>query len=300
MKLSEYLEQDSQAVHAALQQAQNPAQTRAALEQAIDRLLLHFNEGCEDDSQRESAMHMLQTARTGFPLCDSVGDTKVWRLASGKDGAGELQEEKPHPLTAACLMLGILLILGAAFLPAFMNIGADTTTQTVILMSVAGVGAALVYFTGRQMGRRKGFRAGLEQNIRNEENIRQKVEVFIDPEKAWQCLRGLVMVADRNLEDVREKAALAQQDDRKENGLVISGDPQLYGELLEMAYSAESDEMKERLKYVLHRQGIEAVDYSDAVRQAFECLPGAQTVTLRPALFLEDTVIHKGLASVGN
>ena len=68
MKLAEYLEQDSQAVHAALQQAQTPAQTRTALEQELDRILLRFNEDCEDERQREAAMHMLQTARTALPL----------------------------------------------------------------------------------------------------------------------------------------------------------------------------------------------------------------------------------------
>ncbi len=298
MKLSEYLEQDSQAVHAALQQAQNPAQTQKALEQALDRILLRFNEDCEDEVQRESAMHMLQSARSLLPLCDSVGDTKVWKLTGEQTRPADIAEEKPHALSAILLMLGVLLILGAAVLPVFLPAEDESMIRTLTLAAAAAAGALLIFFPARSMGRRKGFRTGLEQNIREEENIRRKVEVFIDPDKAWQCLRGLVMVADRNLEDVRERTALAAQNAERENGLMIYGDPQLYADLLEMAYASDSEEMRGRLRFVLHRQGIEAVDYSDADRRAFECLPGAQTITLRPALMREDAVIKKGLASV--
>ena len=97
---------------------------------------------------------------------------------------------------------------------------------------------------------------------------------------------------------MQERAALDAQTEEQKNGLMIYADLQLCGDLLEMAYSAESEEMKSRLKFALHKQGIEAEDYAPGRETAFECLPGAVTVTLRPALTRDDAILRKGLASV--
>ena len=296
MKLSEYLEQDSQAVQSALQQAQTPAQTRVALEQALDRLLLRYNEECEDEVQRESAMHMLQAARTEFPLCDSVGETRVWKLEEGRAILEE--DKKAHPWTAIMLLLGILLAVGAAVVPLMIPIQDETMLKPMILAAAAALGCFFLFMAGRQMGKRRGMIKGAEEASRADGNARQKVEIFIDPAKAWQCLRALVMVADRNLEDVKERVALAAQNAERESGLLIYGDLKLYADLLEMAYSSESEEMKGRLKFILHRHGIEAEDYHEGMERAFECLPGMQTMTLRPVLMREDAILMKGLACI--
>ena len=296
MNLTEYLEQDRKAVTAALQQAGGPQQTEAALEKALDRLLLRYNEECADEHLREAAMHMLQTARTLLPLTDSVGETRVWKLEASSAGTAR-KDSAMHPAVPVLIMAGLLLCGLPAAAPLFADLSGLEVRWIVLMIAAAVVGGILLMFAGYLQGQRGAARKAMKQPA-DAHTGQQKVDVYIDPDKAWQCLRGLVMAADRNLQDVQERAALDAQTEEQKNGLMIYADLQLCGDLLEMAYSAESEEMKSRLKFALHKQGIEAEDYAPGRETAFECLPGAVTVTLRPALTRDDAILRKGLASV--
>jgi hypothetical protein len=241
-------------------------------------------------------MHMLQTARMLLPLTDSVGETKVWRLETGSAGT-EKKESALHPAVPVLFMLGLLLCGLPAAAPLFADLSGLEVRWNVLMIAAAVLGGLLLLAAGYLQGGRSARNKAARQPSETSSG-QQKVEVRIDPDKAWQCLRGLVMAADRNLQDVQERAALDAQSAEQENGLMIYADLQLCGDLLEMAYSAESEEMKNRLRFALHRQGIEAEDYEPGRETAFECLPGAVTVTLRPALLRDDAILRKGLASV--
>ena len=68
------------------------------------------------------------------------------------------------------------------------------------------------------------------------------------------------------------------------------------------SYSGDPEyalEKIEEIKYYLHRQQIEVVDYSEATAQYFDLMPGNRAGTIRPALVADGQILKKGLASTG-
>ena len=53
------------------------------------------------------------------------------------------------------------------------------------------------------------------------------------------------------------------------------------------------------IKYYLHKQQIEVVDYSKDTAQYFDLMPGTQSGTIRPALVADGVLLKKGLAQTG-
>ena len=52
------------------------------------------------------------------------------------------------------------------------------------------------------------------------------------------------------------------------------------------------------VRFFLHKNGVEAVEWSPEKDELFDRLPGAENGTIRPALVAEETVLKKGLAAV--
>ena len=72
--------------------------------------------------------------------------------------------------------------------------------------------------------------------------------------------------------------------------------------LMAASYSGDPEyalEKIEEIKYYLHRQQIEVVDYSEATAQYFDLMPGTQGGTIRPALVADGVLLKKGLAQTG-
>ena len=68
------------------------------------------------------------------------------------------------------------------------------------------------------------------------------------------------------------------------------------------SYSGDPEfalEKIDEIKYYLHKQQIETVDYSEATKQYFDLMPGIKSGTIRPALVADGKVLKKGLASTG-
>ena len=55
----------------------------------------------------------------------------------------------------------------------------------------------------------------------------------------------------------------------------------------------------DEIKYFLHKQQIEVIDYSENTRQYFDLMPGTAAGTIRPALIADGALLKKGLASTG-
>ena len=81
-----------------------------------------------------------------------------------------------------------------------------------------------------------------------------------------------------------------------------SSELDLFSDLLAAAYSQDPEyalEKIEEIKYYLHRQQIEVVDYSENTAQFFDMMPGLHAGTIRPAMVADGKLLRKGVASSG-
>ena len=84
---------------------------------------------------------------------------------------------------------------------------------------------------------------------------------------------------------------------------VSSSELDIFSDLLAAAYSNDPEyalEKIEEIKYYLHRQQIETVDYSEDTVRFFDLMPGQYAGTIRPALVADGNLLRKGIASAGS
>ena len=83
---------------------------------------------------------------------------------------------------------------------------------------------------------------------------------------------------------------------------VTQSELDLFSDLLAAAYSGDPEyalEKVEQIKYFLHRQQIEVVDYSKENEKYFDLMPGSKAATIRPAMVAQGGLLKKGLAATG-
>ena len=76
----------------------------------------------------------------------------------------------------------------------------------------------------------------------------------------------------------------------------------IFSDLLTASYSRDPDYALEKIddiKYYLHKQQIEAVDYSEETTRFFDMMPSQRAGTIRPALVADGKLLRKGMASTG-
>ena len=131
-----------------------------------------------------------------------------------------------------------------------------------------------------------------------------QVEVNVDSAKIYRSYRSALLSVDQSLDEVRA----AERWDKREEAGSIDGRPattpeiELFSDLLAAAYSGDPEYALEKIgdiKYYLHRQQIEVVDYSEENARYFDLMPGVQGGTIRPALIADGALLKKGLASRG-
>ena len=132
----------------------------------------------------------------------------------------------------------------------------------------------------------------------------QQVEVRIDSAKTYRNLRTAILSVDQSLEEVQAAERWAKREKAGE----IDGKPattaeiELFSDLLAASYSKDPEYAMEKIneiKYFLHKQQIDVIDYSEESKQYFDLMPGKQAGTIRPALVSDGRLLKKGLASSG-
>jgi hypothetical protein len=276
-----------------------PEKVQPVLDKTFDRMLLQYNEECDEERVRDAAKHMLQTAKALVPLVDTAGDAKVW---SSDRGAGASQAGVKMTVPAiACLIGGILFLAGAVL--GLAGSAGEGLKLSALLGSIpaAILGGALLFFAGRSaFSGNAGKGSGADTSDR-------QVEIRVEPEKVWGCLRALVLSMDKSLREVGEMAAYEKQQINASQESVTSEETELLSGVLESAYCRREEEpgddsaqeMISQIRYYLHCRQIEVVDYGGGKREWFELLPGGTMTTLRPALVRDGTLIRKGLAVAG-
>ncbi|MBQ6389776.1 MAG: hypothetical protein IJH90_09250 [Mogibacterium sp.] len=293
--MTELLEKDKDRLLTELADAKTAEKAIRMLENETDKLLIRYNEQCSGERERDAAAHLMQAVRLALPLIDSTGRTKIWER--GADGKETEVKSKVAILPIILMILGIALI-AFGVVPLILYLMANTSgdelrTELLTRGSSALSGAIVLFASGVLYGKPK------EKSSRE-----QHVEISVDPAKVYRAYRAAILSVDQSLDEV---SAMERWNSREQAGN-IDGRPattpeiELFSDLLAASYSGDPEYALEKIddiKYYLHRQQIEAVDYSEETKQYFDLMPGVQGGTIRPALIADGALLKKGLASKG-
>ena len=294
MKMTELLEKDKDKLLTELSAAATADRAVSVLDKELDKLLLRHNEHAGSDREREAAAYMVQSVRLALPLMDSNGKAKVWesgREAEEEDGSFKIS-------FLLLLILGLALcVFGAGPMMMDAFIEAEEKARDAILLhgGAVVVGMVCLYFSGYLYSRPKKKKATKKD---------QQVEIRIDADKVYRNFRNAILSVDQSIEEIhaaeqREKQEKAGTIDGKE---VTQSELDLFSDLLAAAYSGDPEfalEKVDQIKYFLHRNQIEVVDYSKDTAQFFDLMPGNTPATIRPALVAQGGLLRKGLAAKG-
>jgi len=292
MKMTDLLEKDKDSLITELAAAGTADKAVRVLENEMDKLLLKHNEQCESDRERESAAYMMQAVRLSLPLIDSNGATKVWER-----GAGRSDEGGSFKVSFLVLFILGLALCVFGFGPMFFNayVAADAKLRNEVLLHGGAtiVGLVCLYFAGYMYSRPK-----------KEGKKEHQVEIKVDANKIYRNFRTAILSIDQSLEEIGAAERWSKRDKAGsiDGRTVTSSELDLFSDLLAAAYSGDPEyalEKIEQIKYFLHKQQIEVVDYSSETAKFFDMMPGSKAATIRPALVAQGGLLKKGLASAG-
>ncbi|MBQ6623663.1 MAG: hypothetical protein IJH57_03490 [Mogibacterium sp.] len=294
MKLTELLEKDKDHLLTEISAAGTAEKAVAVLEKEVDKLLLTHNDAAGSDAERNSAAHMMQAVRLSLPFMDSLGSTKVF-----EKGVGESGPKKKTSIAGILLVIAALILLVYGLMPLIMlgmnaaetaNARNDLITRGISIL----MGAAALYLSGTMQNKTGPAK-------KKEYHVEQKV----DADRIYRNFRTVMISVDQSLDEVRltEKQAHREQAGKLEGREASPAEIELFSDLLAASYSGDPEFALEKIagiKYYLHRQQIEVVDYSEDNASFFDMMPGASAGTIRPAMIADGKLLKKGLASKGN
>ena len=289
MKMIDILEKDKDNLLTQLAATKSADKAIRVLENELDKLLLTYNEKCSNERERDAAAYMMQAIRLSLPLIDSVGETKVWEMETEAGSKG-----KVTPLVFL-FVIGALVCCGIGLLPFVLPVYNDGNLYDLVKplsMILGGIVCALI---AGLLARRRGAKAPRHS---------QHVEIQTDHNKIYRSFRNAILSVDQNLEEIRSMDRWDNRDNAgKIDGHVVSASElDLFSDLLAAAYSQDPEYALEKIteiKYYLHKQQIEVVDYSPETARFFDMMPGQFAGTIRPAMVADGNLLRKGIASAG-
>ena len=291
--MTDLLEKDKDKLLTELSAAGTAEKAVRVLENEMDRLLLKHNEHCESDRERESAAYMMQAVRLSLPLIDSNGKIKVWESGqtSDEDTGGSFK-----PSFLILLILGIALCVfgfGPLMMDAYTAAAANARDQVILRGGATLAGLISLYFSGYLYSRPK--KKGKKE---------YQVDIRIDADRIYRNFRTALLSVDQSIEEIRaaERWKAREKAGSIDGRTVTQSELDLFSDLLAAAYSGDPEyalEKIEQIKYFLHQQQIEVVDYSKENERYFDLMPGSKGATIRPAMVAQGGLLKKGLASTG-
>ena len=293
--MTDLLEKDKDKLLTELSAAASAEKAIHVLENEMDKLLLKHNEQCETDRERESAAYMMQAVRLSLPLIDSNGKIKVWESGGRKDDEDNGGSFKVSFLVL--LIIGIALCVfgfGPLMMDAYLGVADNARDQVMLHGGATVVGLIALYFSGYMYSRPKK-RTGKKE---------YQVDIRIDADRIYRSFRTALLSVDQSLEEIRaaERWKAREKAGSIDGRTVTQSELDLFSDLLAAAYSGDPEyalEKIEQIKYFLHRQQIEVVDYSKENEKYFDLMPGSKAATIRPAMVAQGGLLKKGLASTG-
>ena len=289
--LQQLLEQDKERFFYYFSSAKAPQETVRAAEDELSRVLSMYNEQPADDNIKQAALQMVQAIRLSLPLMDSDGDAKIYSRT--EYGTKQVKAKKSAwfwillVLAAGCCIASavILVLFASSLLKSF---------NTLIGLALALVAMCLFYLAGSLSSKTEK---------KTDENL--YAETVIDAQKVYHTLLTALTAVDKNLEDMKRAALIEQKKKLLDHEDVMDhAQLDLLSSLLEAAY-AETDndfarEVISDIRFYLHKQNIETVEYSEEHKTWFDQMPSGRKATIRPALAVDGTLVRKGLASGGS
>ena len=271
MKLTELWEQDKPELLRRLQGA-SAAAGEEQLQRELERMLFAYNDECTESALRDEAAALLRAVGAALPLVDTAGEVHVWERKEAR--------RRLPPLVVALLIAGCLCCVAS-------GIWAIVRENTAILPALLPVVGGALLFIGAFFGRG-------EQPARE-----RKTEVTVDWEKVCRIVGTAAQVLDQSLEDSRSRAYWEQRRLAQTQLPLSAGETELFERLLEGLYSGDGAyalEQLEQVRHYLHGRGVVISDYCAETAALFDCMPGAETATLRPALTTAaGAVLSRGL-----
>ena len=293
--MTDLLEKDKDKLLTELSAAASADKAIQVLENEIDKLLLKHNEQCETERERESAAYMMQAVRLSLPLIDSNGKIKVWESGGHKDDEDNGGSFKLSFLVL--LIIGLALCVfgfGPLMMDAYLAVADNARDQVILHGGATIVGLIALYFSGYMYSRPKKVKGKKEY----------QVDIRVDADRIYRNFRTALLSVDQSLEEI---SAAERWNAREKAGsidgrTVTQSELDLFSDLLAAAYSGDPEyalEKVEQIKYFLHRQQIEVLDYSKENEKYFDLMPGSKAATIRPAMVAQGGLLKKGLASTG-
>ncbi len=294
MKITDLLEKDKDKLLTELSAAATAEKAVRVLDKELDKLLLRHNEQAGSERERGAAAYMLQAVRLSLPLMDSNGKVKVWE--SGHEPEDEVGSFKISFLLL--FVLGLLLCVfgvGPYLMDAYLAAEVKAREEVLLHVGAVVVGMVCLYFSGYMYARPKKKKAVKKD---------QQVEIRIDADKIYRNFRNAILSVDQSLEEIRAAEHMEEQEKAGtiDGKAVTRSELELFSDLLAAAYSGDPEfalEKVDQIKYFLHRNQIDVVDYSKDTAQYFDLMPGNSAATIRPALVAQGELLKKGLASKG-
>ncbi len=292
MSLQALLESDRDMILSNLARDRSPAAAQTVLEKAVDRVMYRYVEQCQDPQLRDEAQYILQSVRNTLPLIDAVSEARDWEKKPDASGGGK---GKLRPAALALLLAGAVLVLASA-LAGLVGGGRGGALGFIRALVPVVLGGAALYWSGVLTARPEKRREKTAAQVRT--------EFLVDPEKSFHCLRGALVMADHQLDTIRQETAVQRQKatEAEGKGGLSRKELDFFSELLESAYGTEDEgarEMISGIRFFLHGAQIDAADYEPGRESWFEFLPASRPGTLRPALVRDGALLKKGLASAG-
>lgn len=294
MKMTDFLEKDKENILTAIAESGSAARAVTVLENEVDKLLLKHNEHCDTDREREAAAYMMQAVRLSLPLIDSAGKTKVWERGTDKqDGEEKGKINIPFLLLTIAAVALVAYGLVPLVVAGLINAGDQYRNQLLIRTAFVIGGMVMGFFAGA-MQRRQEKKAAKEH----------QVEIRVDADKIYRHFRAAIYSVDQSLEEINaaERWSKREQAGNIDGRKALTPEIDLFSDLMAASYSKDPEYALEKIddiKYYLHKQQIEVVDYSKDTAQYFDLMPGTQSGTIRPALVADGVLLKKGLAQTG-
>ncbi|MBO7708856.1 MAG: hypothetical protein J6S83_00195 [Lachnospiraceae bacterium] len=302
-----------------LKAARDAGQIRQTVSDHFDRMLVEHNEALSasdagsDRAQLGLAAALVALAKASVRFLDSTGEPVIWEKrssASSQPGTSEHAGSfRSLPrlskigigLSGAGLLIFWLFLILKLLSPASLSAALQMVLPALLMTALCALGVWLLI---------RGAR------ISDPADRQYMAEITYDREKILGHMRALVITIDQCMDDMKPLLDGSGDYDEETDASGLKEDElRLLSDLLEAGCSKDGQialESISRVRYYLHRKGIEVVDYSADKRRWFEMMPSADDTlsgnapenaplsdadrTLRPALVRDETVLRKGLA----
>ena len=265
----------------------------------LDRVLFAFNDQDLSDSMHFCAQSMVRTAKASSGWLDSEGEAVIYgrtEYGSGSaDAAGRKRKGRAHTDTLFWIFLaaGVFLVAAMIVWLYILSTSLDADRRFAVPVLLIIPGALCLFFAGVRL------RSGSPGIRRGKEELYAKS--MPEPEQVYKNLLAAVLVMDASLKNLEEAEAAALHREKTQQAL----DPDLPEldlliDLLEETWTGEEEQAREirsKIKFYLHRRGLEVHAYSQEHADWFDRIPSEISGTIRPAIVMEGLLVRKGLAA---